>query len=257
MSHPLPGSTIAPAQPISHSSGYSVRVAESTDDVRAAQALRFAVFNLELGHGLDKSHASGFDADVFDTVCDHLLAERTDTGETIGTYRLQTGRQAGAHLGYYCAQEFDLAPFEPFRDEVVELGRACIHRDHRSRGVLGLLWQAVSRHTRERRGRWLIGCSSLNSQDPAVGAAAFELLSRRHLAAPELRTRPWPALACPLDQVTPVAPKIPGLLAAYLALGAKICAPPVLDREFGTIDFLTVLDLAGLHPPRLGRFLRT
>jgi putative hemolysin len=231
-------------------------MAESTDDVRAAQALRFAVFNLELGQGLDASHASGLDADVFDTVCDHLLAERADSGETVGTYRLQTGAQAAAHLGYYCAQEFDLAPFEPFRDEIVELGRACIHRDHRNRGVLGLLWEAVARQTRARRGRWLIGCSSLTSQDPAVGAAAFEVLARRHLAPAEFRTRPWPVLACPLDRVAPVAPKIPGLLAAYLALGAKICAPPVLDREFGTIDFLTVLDLAELRPHTLERFLR-
>jgi putative hemolysin len=239
------------------STGYAVRLAESTDDVRAAQAVRFAVFNLELGQGLGESRASGLDADVFDTVCDHLLAERLDTGETIGTYRLQAGAQAGAHLGYYCAQEFDLAPFEAFRDEIVELGRACIHRNHRSRGVLGLLWAAVARHARARRGRWLIGCSSLTSQDPAVGAAAFHMLARRHLAPPELRTRPLPAPACPLDRVAPDAPKIPGLLAAYLALGAKICAPPVLDREFGTIDFLTVLDLAGLRPETLARFLRT
>ncbi len=256
MTNPPCNSTVSPVQNLA-AGGYAVRLAESTDDVRAAQALRFAVFNLELGQGLDESHASGLDADAFDTICDHLLAERTDTGETIGTYRLQAGAQAGAHLGYYCAQEFDLAPFEPFRDEIVELGRACIHRDHRSRGVLGLLWDAVARHTRARRGRWLIGCSSLTSQDPAVGAAAFQVLSRRHLAPPALRTLPLPALACPLDRITPVPPKIPGLLAAYLALGAKICAPPVLDREFGTIDFLTVLDLAGLRPQTLERFLRT
>jgi len=237
--------------------GYSVRLAESTEDVRAAQALRFAVFNLELGQGLGESHASGLDADAFDTVCDHLLAERTDTGETIGTYRLQTGVQAGAQLGYYCAQEFDLTPFEPYRDEIVELGRACIHRDHRSRGVLGLLWNAVARHTHHRRGRWLIGCSSLTSQDPAMGAAAFQVLSRRYLAPAEFRTLPLPGMACPMDRVAPVPPKIPGLLAAYLALGAKICAPPVIDREFGTIDFLTVLDLTELRPQALERFLRT
>src|SRR6202012_5713025 len=31
------------------------------------------------------------------------------------------------------------------------------------------------------------------------------------------------------------------LLRAYLAIGAKICGPPAIDREFGTIDFLTLL----------------
>jgi putative hemolysin len=37
--------------------------------------------------------------------------------------------------------------------------------------------------------------------------------------------------------------KIPKLLRAYLTLGAKICGPPALDRQFKTIDFLTLLDL--------------
>jgi putative hemolysin len=32
-------------------------------------------------------------------------------------------------------------------------------------------------------------------------------------------------------------------LRTYLSIGAKICGPPAIDREFGTIDFLTLLDL--------------
>ena len=38
----------------------------------------------------------------------------------------------------------------------------------------------------------------------------------------------------------------PKLLRAYLSIGAKICGPPAIDREFGTIDFLTLLDLQAL-----------
>jgi len=48
--------------------------------------------------------------------------------------------------------------------------------------------------------------------------------------------------------------KIPKLLRAYLALGAKICGPPALDRQFKTIDFLTLLDLETLHPLARQRF---
>jgi putative hemolysin len=33
------------------------------------------------------------------------------------------------------------------------------------------------------------------------------------------------------------------LLSAYLSLGAWICGPPALDRDFKTIDFLTLMDL--------------
>jgi putative hemolysin len=42
---------------------------------------------------------------------------------------------------------------------------------------------------------------------------------------------------------------------AYIGLGAEVCGPPALDRQFGTIDFLTVLDLEALHPAARRRFL--
>jgi putative hemolysin len=50
--------------------------------------------------------------------------------------------------------------------------------------------------------------------------------------------------------------KIPKLLRAYLAVGARICGPPAIDREFKTIDFLTLMDLEALHPRVHARFLR-
>jgi putative hemolysin len=40
-------------------------------------------------------------------------------------------------------------------------------------------------------------------------------------------------------------------------VGAKICGPPAIDPEFKTIDFLTLMDLASLHPRLLSRLLRT
>jgi putative hemolysin len=50
---------------------------------------------------------------------------------------------------------------------------------------------------------------------------------------------------------------IPKLLRAYLAVGAKICGPPAIDRRFKTIDFLTMMDLESLHPRLRARFLRS
>lgn len=232
---------------------YSVRLAQSAADVRAAQALRFEVFNLERGEGLAGSYATKRDADPFDAVCDHLLIETVATREIVGTYRLQTGSVAGRSLGYYSAQEFDCTPFAPFRSELVELGRACVHGQHRNRGVLGLLWKGIADYAGERGARYLIGCSSLSSQEPADGAALFRALNVRHLAPPEFRTRPWPAVACPLQESRAGLPRPPRLLGAYLSLGAKICGAPAIDREFKTIDFLTLLDLAALPAGTLER----
>jgi putative hemolysin len=241
---------------VSSNAQYAVRLARSAEEIRAAQMLRFQVFNLELNEGLAESYATGFDADPFDAVCDHLLVEHTPTGQVVGTYRLQTGKTAAKNPGYYCAQEFDFNVFEPLRNEIVELGRACVHRQHRNLIVLGLLWKGIADYAKERGGRYLIGCSSLTSQDAAVGASAYtELARKKHLAEVAWQTRPLAPYECPLDRLADEEVQIPKLLRAYLAIGAKICGPPALDRQFGTIDFLTLLDLQAMPAAAKERFL--
>jgi len=234
---------------------YATRLARNAEEIRAAQVLRFEVFNLELNEGLAASHATGLDADPFDAVCDHLLVEHVPTGHIVGTYRLQTGSNAQANLGYYCAQEFHFDVFEPLRGKIVELGRACVHRQHRNLVVLGLLWKGIADYAKARGGRYLMGCSSLTSQDPADGASAYADLCRKHLVMPQWRTTPVPAYECSLRQVAAEPVTIPKLLRAYLTLGAKICGPPALDPHFKTIDFLTLVDLETMHPLARQRFL--
>ncbi|MBY0468161.1 MAG: GNAT family N-acetyltransferase, partial [Burkholderiaceae bacterium] len=139
---------------------YAVRMAAHVADVQAAQALRFEVFNLELDEGLTQSYDTGLDADPFDAVCDHLIVDDLASGHVVGTYRLQTGLRARDALGYYSAQEFDFAPFEAMRAQTIELGRACIHADHRNFTVLNLLWKGIAGYSQERGARYLLGCSS-------------------------------------------------------------------------------------------------
>jgi putative hemolysin len=234
---------------------YATRLAASVQDLRQAQTLRFEVFNLELNEGLQQSFATGWDEDPFDSVCDHLVVEHRPTGRIVGTYRLQTGPNARAHLGYYSEQEFEFGAYEAFRGEIIELGRACVHRQHRNLVVLGLLWKGIADYASRHRARYLLGCSSLTSQDPATGAAAYTDLCRRHLAPMQYLTKPLPAFDCSLEELVSESPKIPKLLRAYLTIGAKICGPPALDRQFKTIDFLTLLDLHGLPPGVRNRFL--
>jgi putative hemolysin len=223
--------------------GYAVRLACSAQEIRAAQALRFEIFNLELNEGLAQSYESGLDEDPFDAVCDHLLVEHRPSRQVVGTYRLQTGVNAAAKLGYYSAQEFDFGPYEAARAQIVELGRACVHLQHRNLIVLGLLWKGIADYAKQRRARYLLGCSSITSQDPAVGASAYSELCRKFLASASWRTRPLAEYDCPLNHLAEEPVKIPKLLRAYMSIGAKICGPPALDRSFKTIDFLTLLDL--------------
>ena len=86
---------------VSSPTHYATRLPPSVDDIRAAQSLRFPVFNLELNEGLEQSYATGLDEDPFDAVCDHLIVEHLPSANIVGTYRLQTGENAKAYLGYY------------------------------------------------------------------------------------------------------------------------------------------------------------
>jgi len=227
-------------------SRYAARFATSHQEVEAALRLRYEVFNLELCEGLESSHATGQDEDPFDPFCDHLIVTDEATGAVVGTYRMQTGAMARRHLGYYSEQEFDFVPYEPIRGEILELGRACVHRDHRSLRVVSLLWRAIAEYAATHGARYLVGCSSLTSQDAVLGAAMYRQLAAAHLVAPPLRTIPLPAFALPSVTDPRDCPPPPKLLRAYLGLGAKICGPPAIDREFKTIDFLTLMDCRNL-----------
>ena len=235
---------------------YRVRLAASEADLRAAQRLRFEVFNKELNEGLASAWENECDEDRFDAACAHLLVEENTTGQVVGTYRMLPGPVAAASgLGYYSAQEFDFAPFEPCRAQILELGRACVHLDHRNQTVVGILWRGISIFARSRGARYLIGCSSLTSQDPVEGAAMYRQLEGKYLAPEAFRTKPTPAYAFPLPSTEGVTAKVPRLMAAYLMIGCRICGEPAIDREFKTIDFLTLMDIENVPPAVARKYL--
>jgi putative hemolysin len=234
---------------------YNIRLASGLAEREAACRLRFKVFNIELGEGLTSSYRTGMDQDHFDLFCDHLIVEDRSRREVVGTYRMQSGLTAARNLGYYSEQEFDFSPYELIRSEVLELGRASIDREHRTSEVLTLLWRGIAQYARHYRLRYLIGCSSLNSRDPQEGWSIHSQLQAVQSDAP-LCTRPTPAYELPAyDPALACEAKIPKLLKTYIAVGARICGAPAWDREFGTIDFLTLLDLAHLSPAARNRFL--
>ncbi len=230
-------------------------MAASEKDIFAACRLRFNVFNLELGEGLAASYKTGLDQDPFDRFCEHLIIEDQVSGRVVGTYRMQTGASAMRHLGYYCAQEFDFAPYERLRNQVLELGRASIDRDHRSSEVLTLLWRGIGQYAAARGLRYLVGCSSLNSQNPQDGWSVYHQLRKFVVEDATLATTPRAAYRLPEAVTSDHETRVPKLLKTYIAVGARICGAPAWDRDFGTIDFLTLLDLQQITPAARSRFL--
>jgi putative hemolysin len=268
----------SPSKPRIHAEvgRYRLRMAETQEDRNAACRLRFKVFNIELGEGLESSYQTGLDADHFDIFCEHLLVEdklESDPARrVVGTYRMQSGATAQRNLGYYSEQEFSFAPYEPLRPDILELGRASIDREHRTPEVLTLLWRGIAQYASDMGLRYLIGCSSLNSKDPAEGWQVYRQLEH-YRVSPEFETVPATAYVCPsapegrhtqtlaqpedsaLNNLPRALVKIPKLLKTYVAIGARICGPPAWDREFGTIDFLTLVDLRSISSAARNRFL--
>ncbi len=166
-----------------------MKLVTDAHEFREALRLRYRVFNVELKEGLAASHSTGHDFDEFDAVVDHIIVKCPASGSVIGTYRLQTGLAAAKNIGYYGEREFDFAPYEPLRGEVLELGRACIEQQHRSTPVLTHLWKAIAQYALLRGCRYLIGCSSLTSQDPVVGSRVYAQM-QNFMAPPEMQTAP-------------------------------------------------------------------
>jgi len=237
---------------------YEARFARTPEDLDQALRLRFAVFNLELGEGLRESALTGRDEDAFDAFCHHLVVEDLATGAVVGTYRLQTAAMACAGHGLYTATEFDLTPLPAdVLAGSVELGRACIARAHRHTRVLFLLWRGIAEYAHALGKRHLLGCCSLTSQEPRDGLALLDELAQRGAVHETLRVRARPSFVC-LTSVARepwTAPAVPRLFDMYLAMGAKVCSEPAVDRAFRTIDFLVVCDLRALSERDRKRFL--
>lgn len=248
--------TTAPAATFAATSfsKYRSRIAQTSAEREAACRLRFEVFNLELGEGLLASYQTGLDQDRFDAVCDHLIIEDTEQNQLVGTYRMQSGAKALNNFGYYSEQEFNFAPYETIRDQVLELGRASIDSRHRTSEVLTLLWRGIVQYARLNGLRYMIGCSSLTSQNPQEGWALYHRL-KSFMAPAEFCTVPTEPFRLPQqDTASEEAIKIPRLLKTYLGVGAYVCSEPAWDKEFGTIDFLTLMDIERMTPAARTRF---
>jgi putative hemolysin len=239
---------------LTETSLFRIVLAQSPDDLMECQRLRYDVFNLELGEGLSTSERSGLDIDPFDSFCDHLMVRDIESGKLVGTYRLQTGEVARRNLGYYGNQLFDFSVYAPVRKHLLELGRACVHIDYRNIMVLHALWKGIAVYATRHEKRYLIGCSSISSQDENYGAAMYESLKEKYLVEPALQTVPQPGHECHANGAVVELRRPPRLFRAYLEISGRICGPPAIDREFKTIDFLTLVDLANLPDRVLTRF---
>ena len=229
--------------------GLAVSWARTSDDVRQAQRLRFNVFAGEMGARLDTT-SPGHDVDIFDDYCEHLLVRDVATRAVVGTYRVLTPTQAARVGSTYSDTEFDLVRLRAVRDQMVELGRSCVHPDYRNGGVIMTLWGALGEFMVRNNYETVIGCASIPMLHNGivsgdVAASIWNKLRQTHLAPVECQVRP--RLPLPLDQSNGnLDVEIPALIKGYLRTGAKVLGPPAWDPEFNTADLPMIMHFKGL-----------
>lgn len=251
--HPeMPAARPLPAPARTGEPAFEVVWARHADEVRAAQRLRHEVFVGEMGArlALPAGIPAGHDVDLFDDFCEHLLVRTLPTDDTpsqvIGTYRVLTPEAARRAGGYYSDTEFDLTRLRPLRARMAELGRSCVHADHRSGGVILALWGALAAFMNSNRLDTMVGCASLGMHDGGHAAASlWARLRETQLADVEHQVRPrLPLPVDDLDQTLAVEP--PALVKGYLRCGAKVLGAPAWDPDFNTADLPMLLRLADL-----------
>lgn len=227
--------------------------AKHQDEVREAQRLRYQVFASEMGAVLPQ-HVAGHDVDVFDDFCEHLLVRDADSSEVIGTYRVLTPAQAKRLGGFYTDTEFDLTRLRHIRERMVELGRSCVHADHRHGGVILALWGALTEFMVRNDLDTMIGCASIpmHHQGPQgwvggghAAASIWRQVKDQHLASIDLHVRP--RLPLPIEQLDDqLAVDPPALIKGYLRLGAKVLGPPAWDPDFNAADLPMLMRMSDL-----------
>ena len=238
-----------------------VRLAQTPEDVLAAQALRYRVFFEENGAEPDgPSRDARRDICRFDEVCDHVLA--VEDGEVVGAYRLLRSEVANRSFGFYSAAEFEVEALIARHPGLnfMELGRSCVAQGHRGKRAIETLWRGVWAYALNHRVDVMFGCASLSGTDTRAHGAALAALFSQRATDPAWRVEPSEGVRRavaqppgPLDLRAAVR-NLPPLLKGYLRLGAHFGAEAVLDEAFGTTDVFVILRVADIQARYLQHF---
>jgi putative hemolysin len=244
-----PKTALAPDRVVDFWSGpLQVRLAETAEDIDAAQALRYRIFYEALGaRPLPHMRRRRRDIDRFDNDCDHLLvldhAREAGHDRVVGTYRLLRRKAAARLQGFYSAAEYDITPLVAHPGEILELGRSCVDTGYRQRSAMQLLWSGIAAYVFHHRIALMFGCASLPGTDPSSLSLPLSYLYYYHLAPPALRPRALSERYVDMRRVAMGAidpgralNALPPLIKGYLRLGGFTGDGAVIDEQFNTTD---------------------
>jgi putative hemolysin len=247
---------------------YHVRLAQPQEREQVYR-LRYDIFFEEMGASSSSADASRMDQDLYDDYCDHLVV---CSGEAIvGTYRLlPLKRLSGTGLMPYSQDEFDLSVIRSrYGDhDLLELGRSCIHPNHRNGQAARLLWAGIAEYMVGHRVAAMLGCVSVHDLSHLQALRLEQTFKQRELWSEQFNCVVQSRfsvdafygeeLAAGHVHLVPenALELMPPLLKGYLNLGARICGGPAFDAEFHCHDFLMLLDCSCITPRYYNSLIR-
>ncbi|MEL6584081.1 MAG: GNAT family N-acyltransferase [Pseudomonadota bacterium] len=237
----------------------TVRIAQSDDEVRGAQRLRYRVFVEEMGARTSPEDAKlRLERDRYDPHFDHLiLIDRSidhPLDRVVGAYRLMRGAVAKLGAGFYSAGEYDLSPLVESGRETLELGRSCVAEEYRNGIAMHLMWSGLGNYVLEHSIDVLFGVASFHGTDVSKLAQPLSYLHHKHLAPADLRVTALPSSFAPMDVLTAdevdqgqALREMPPLIKAYLRLGGYVGEGAFIDHPFNTVDVCLIMDTARMQ----------
>lgn len=235
--------------PLLRAGNLEVRLAQSEEEIQAAQHLRYEVFYEECGAKPDETIALlKRDISPIDDFCDVLLVIDHAHRKIVGTYRFMLREAAKEFGSYYTSQEFNIQKLIAYPGEIMELARSCVHKKYRTKPVMQLLWRGIGAYIQINQVDLCFGCGSFMGLDISKYAQALSYLYHFHLAPPELIATALPHAyqemnLLPKDKVDPkeAMRQLPPLIKGYLRLGAYVGEGAYIDHDFNTIDVCIIV----------------
>lgn len=223
---------------------FQVGIADSPKEIDEVYKLRYDIFNVELEEGIKENECIKRDIDAYDEYCDHLIVKDKDL--IIATYRIHPSWKMNKSLGFYSETEFNIKKLNFHNKKVIEVGRACIHKDYRANILLALVWTALRQYGEENNIEGFFGVASVHKCSiEEVSALYYNFLKNKQLID-DGTVLPLDELKVTLTDYKEDAFKkelIGSLLKGYIKMGTKLYGKPVYDKIFGCYDFFIYLDM--------------
>ena len=225
----------------------SCGVAIDKSDIEKAQKLRYDM--LVMNYNNHNTNNNSTDASEYDDICEHLIAVDETTGQVVGTYRVLPSDLLPKDAKYISEKEFDLTNLKNSGAGLVELSRAVVHPDYRNGVVIKMLWRVLDTYRTVHHTRYLFGTASYHGTDVSKYANSFAWLKDKYLVDEKLNCPPKSPNA-PMGDVYDIVlakQETPALIRGYLTFGSWVSDGIYIDKEFGSVDILTILDLEHLN----------